>query len=215
MGKSNFIHAVLLMVVLWMFTDGRVSVSGESHEKQHRFKTDERQTYELTIENVYYFHVSKYIPSTAEITLLKKPEEASYDTPEDAFISNISSLVAADYKWFQETFTSDARNWYEKTNKEHNRGREWWEEKWRKYYPGKRFVLIKRTESGEFVTITYHCMDSLKTEVKYKSSRTFEKTKDGKWLATRKLPPNDPISITPWPWPDGETTRRERRVIRE
>ncbi len=214
-NKSIFMKTVLLTVLLWMFTGDGISISGESHEMHHQFKTGERQTYELTIENVYYFHLSKYIPSTAKITLLKNPEEASYDTPEDALISNISAMVAGNHKWSQEAFTPDALIQNEKWDKEHNKGAEWWEDLWRKSFAGKRFFLFERVETGEFVKIIYYCVDPTNSDEKYRIPMNFEKTKDGKWLATRKLPPDDPVSITQWPWPDGETTRRERRVIRE
>ncbi len=141
MDKSNYINAVLLTVVLCLFTGRGISVSGENHEEQQWFKTDERQTYELTIENVYYFHVSKYIPLT-EITLLEKSEEASYDTPEDAIVSNISAMVTGDYKWFQETFTSDARICNDNMVKEKDRGAEWWEELWRSLLLGGAFSCL-------------------------------------------------------------------------
>ncbi len=75
--------------------------------------------------------------------------------------------------------------------------------------------MFERVETGEFVQIIYYGVDLQNPDEKYGNPRTFEKTKDGKWLATRKLPPDDPVSITSRPWPEGETTRRERRVIRE
>ncbi len=214
MDRSNFIKAVLLAVLLWMFVGEGVSVSGESLGEQQWFKTGERQTYELAIENVYYFHVSKYIPMT-EITLLKNSEEASYDTPEDALVSNISAMVAGNFKWFQETFTSDALIQDEKWDKDHDRGPEWWIAPWRKSFTGTRFFLFERLETGKFVMVTYYCVDSENPDDKYMMNSDFEKTKDGKWLVTRKLPPDDPVSITPRPWPEGETTHRERRVIRK
>lgn len=213
MQELKFTQATLLAVVLWVITGlGAGMAANEGPGSKPQFQTGEEKEFQLVIEHVYFFRVSKYLPP-AEITPLKSPAEASYKMPESALISNISAMIAGDYDWFLQTFTPEAQVWMQNWNEERGYSGEWWAEQWRKYFAGKQIILDERTETGDFVMITYF-VHSPETGKKDKQPRIFKKTKEGKWLATRELPPDDPVLTTPWPWPEGQTTRRERRVIR-
>ena len=211
-SKSAIVLFALVLLVITLCGATGTSAQGLGGATT-KFKRSKATTYELVVENVYFFHVSKYLEPT-EIIPLKKPEQTSYQTPEDVNLANISAMLAGDWDWFLLTFSPEAQKWISNSNKKEGRTGKWWVEMWKKGFEGMRIFLNDRTESGDYVTITYFVV-SPDTGRKTKMPRIFKKTKDGKWLATRDLPGNDPVSITPWPWPKGQTTRRERRVIRK
>ncbi len=107
----------------------------------------------LTVEMVYTYSVTPYAPALRVVPV--EPALASYATPEDALIANLSSLAAANFAWNNQTWTVPSVQEMEKRDKEQGETAAKWEARWKTLYVGKRFELLNRIDYSKYVLIEY------------------------------------------------------------
>jgi len=107
----------------------------------------------LTVEMTYVYSVTPYSPAYA--VKLVDQKGASYATPEDALIANLSSLAATNFAWNNQTWTAASVRDMEQRDRADGTTPRDWETRWKTLYAGKRFDLLNRIDYGRYVLIEY------------------------------------------------------------
>lgn len=163
----------------------------------------------VIVEEAYYYRIMEYNPPV-KIKLHSKKSSSSYKTPEEAAISFLSALFAADYNWSRDSWDSQAlRISVEEFGMKDDP--EFWEKKWEEYYKDKEVELTHRVETGKYVIIGYRLIDKSKqNNTSTDQSKLIFKYENGRWVATQDLA-KDPISHS-WGNPERKIERMKRNV---
>jgi hypothetical protein len=147
------------------------------------FPTKPAQEKKFVIEYLWNYKEYEYNPPV----IVKQVDRAvaAYDTPEQAFTSLMSAMMAYDYNWWLSSFTDMSQKKRKEIDKQQNLTQQTWVSAWRQMMPGKRVQLEKRVDSGDFVMLLY----TLRTpddKVVFRSAIPFRK-ENTKWLDTLDL----------------------------
>lgn len=167
----------LKLMIIWVFSLTNVSFANDV------FPTGKAEAGKFTVEYVYNFVSKPYTPEVQFKSVSKK--DASYLSPEEAFIAQFSAMVNEDYKWWLSGWNDPSQKEIESRNKQMKRNADTWTKVWRDAMKGQTIKLIKKVETGPFVFINYKMFDHDGKETL--SSLFVCKNEAGKWFATEEL----------------------------
>lgn len=174
MQITKFIKFILPLTIIIFPCDGYTKTD---------FPTGKAEPGKFTVEYVYNFISTTYTPE-AQFKSISK-EEASYSSPEEAFIAQFSAMINEDYAWWLSSWNSLSQDEILDRDKKQNRTAESWTKIWKKAMSGQTIKLIKKIETGPFVFINYKMLDHTGKETF--NSLYVCKNDAGKWLATQEL----------------------------
>lgn len=140
-------------------------------------------TGKFVVEYVYNYTKRAYTPEIVFKAVAGK--DASYATPEQAFIAHYSAMAAGDYAWWLSGWTTEAQSNIQLRNVKMNRTAKSWQEIWSKALRGETIKLVERVETGPYVLIVYKMFNE-SGKVTMHSIYACKLVKD-KWLATDEL----------------------------
>ena len=172
-----------------------------------KFPTGAAAPGQVVIEDEYRFIVRRYEPSVRVTTVTKAT--ASYATPEDAAIAQISAMLAGDFGWFVETWDPQSAQLMAARDKAQNQDASFWTQTWQRSLAGKRAELVARVDSGPYVVIEYRMVGvAAGGSQESFDLTTVVKLHEGRWRNTQDLS-QDPVLLY---WRDPAKPRR--RVVR-
>ncbi len=137
----------------------------------------------FVVEYVYNYTKRTYTPEITFKAIARN--DASYASPEQAFVSHYSAMASGDYEWWLSGWTTEAQNGIHQRNVKMNRTARTWQEIWSKALQGETIKLIERVETGPYVFIVYKMFDASGKATMH-SIYACKLVKD-KWLATDEL----------------------------
>jgi hypothetical protein len=116
-----------------------------------------RKQSQFTVQYVYNYAQSNYTPA---VTLpLVSRAAAKRDTPEAALIAFYSAMRSGDYEAWLQCWDEPSRRDLVAKTKEQKNGPEYWRALWRQFYTGRRFVLMDRLETVNYVILDVQIED--------------------------------------------------------
>jgi hypothetical protein len=138
----------------------------------------------------YVVTTGKYLPPVI-ISPIERVD-AKYDSPEDAIVNFVSAIIKKDYDWFFSNWTESSRLYNEIRNKEMNRTRDYWIQRW-SLTDNKPFEIRYRADylkNGQtYVIIGYAVKGLMVGDKELEADMVFTK-ENNKWLGIQ----NDEIS---------------------
>lgn len=171
-------RTVLLCAGVALSLASPVSSAASGH-----FATAAAKPGKFTVEYIYNYVERKYSPEISFSAVARK--DASYASPEDAFISHFSAMTAGDYDWWISGWTPDSRASIEARNKRLSRSAKDWQVIWARALKDQRVKMVARVETGPYVFIVYKMFDKAGKLTMY--SMYACKKEGDKWLATEEL----------------------------
>ena len=130
-----------------------------------------------------------------------------YDSPEDAAMSLMSAMAAADYASFYRGWTSEAQKTMSEEDNAKHHSPDYWTKQWTKWLRGRKVNMTDRVETGKYVIIS---MIAAPTQADAQEEPTefpwvLVKDSKGRWLATEDLDA-DPVLLN-WRRPSSAIER--------
>lgn len=149
------------------------------------FPTAKPEKAQFRMEYVYNFTRMPYQP--AVIITPVKPANATYSTPEEAFISQFSAMLAGDFDAWLGGWSAESQKTIQERNRTMGRGPAFWRQVWERSLKGKQINLVERLESGLYVMLVYTLtVPAEGNREDFRSMQVFRK-KENKWEATMDL----------------------------
>lgn len=134
----------------------------------------------------YEYSIKEYTPPV-KVKLYDSREDATYATPEEAAISQLSSMVHLDFEWFMDGWSTASKEYMEKV---HFKAFDLTPEKrisaWKLRFKDVHFLLSRRIEYRQYVFIDVEIVSDSDAKDKSNHSIVLEK-ENGQWKATQKL----------------------------
>lgn len=174
--KSGFC-SVLAIAAGWL------AVAGWAGAAPPAFETKPPESGQFVVEYLYNYTRRDYVPPARMQPVARAA--ASYATPEDAFVAQMSAMQSGDYDWWLAGWTADSRAQIVARNAQLKRTGRDWAEIWKKGFAGQEVRLLQRADTGPYVFVVYGLFDD-------KGDKTFEgifvsERVAEQWLATQAL----------------------------
>jgi hypothetical protein len=155
------------------------------------FTTSTPEARRFVLERVYNYERMQYTPQ-ALIQRVSR-EAATYNTPEEAFIAQMSAMLAGDYDWWISGWDEAAQELQRTQNEEQKRTPADWRGIWERVLKGQQIYLVERLETGPYgpyVILVYSLRQpgTPGTEGRETFRGMFvSREVGGRWLATQDL----------------------------
>ena len=152
-----------------------------------------------TVTEHFDYVEMEYAPSPV-LTQFVSCDEASFATPEQAFVSRLSAMVAGDYEWWMEHWDAESQVIVNARNAQSGETPQDWIKRWSDQLISLRFKLVRRVETGDFVVVTYQLVDQDGADasgVGLEFPTAFRKV-EGRWMATQMLAADALMNLSPW-----------------
>ena len=149
------------------------------------FPTAPEEKRQFEVEFLINYSRREYRPAVA-IPAVQRGN-ATYTTPEEAFISQMSAMRAGDYDWWLNGWNETSRKQIAQRDAEMKRGAAFWRQAWERNLTGKQVNLVERLESGIYVLLVYTITTPAKdNQVEFRSIFV-TKNEGGRWVSTQEL----------------------------
>lgn len=176
-----------------------VVVSLASNSTAQPFSTTPPIDRQLTVSQIYNYRVSEYSPRVRVEPVVSRAL-ASFDTPEAATISHISSMLAGDWEWFMDMWRVQSRVSLERDLVSSGITRDDIVKRWA-VLRGATIELVTRIDTGIFTIVVFSTGPNSRLPVVLR-----EET--GRWYLTDELKDDPGLSAGPslnW-GPDGKAS---------
>jgi hypothetical protein len=147
--------------------------------------------------NRYSYTVALYAPPLLVAQPVPKAE-ARDDTPERAFISRISAMMAGDYEWWLSTWDENGRRVTQERDRKSGNTPDGWRRQWAAIFSGSRMELRKRIVTGEYVVLTYVLRSSEGQQANELELPAVLRQREGRWQSTQDLSSDPLLPASPW-----------------
>jgi len=151
-------------------------------------KTAPPEYKELVIEEIHPFMIWKY-ESEYVVEYHQDRTKSNNNTPEDAVISFLSSMVNKDYDWFLDNWDESSRKQIVAEDKEKNLSPEFWFDLWENAYSENKQILTHRIQIPGYMLIGYKEV-SIENPKEVRESAYCLKFENNKWLISNEIPGN-------------------------
>ena len=115
---------------------------------------------QFSVQYLFNYAESAYTPPVPLPRVARA--SANRETPEGALSAFYSAMQNGDYEAWLECWDDPSRKELEAETKKSPKGAEFWRANWRKDFPGKRFVLLDRLETVNYIIFNVRIEDSAK-----------------------------------------------------
>lgn len=137
----------------------------------------------------YTYSVMEYNPPV-KIKVLTNREDASYDTPEQAVIAQLSAMQNLNFEWYFSGWTRESQDYMKNVQfKRHNISPEQMLLAWKKSLVGARFEMTRRVDYWRYVIIETKTIRSQNGNKVSVNSIVLE-LENGKWKFSQSLKSN-------------------------
>ncbi len=148
-----------------------------------KFPSAKPESKRLVVQHVYDYVRHVFEPAHAMKPVAR--QQASYTTPEDAFVALYSAMYAGDHAWWSSSWDKESRALMASRDKKLARSPDAWTKAWKKQLQGRRVYITERVDSGRYAFVVFELRDAA-GKVSFRSMSTFKP--DGKrWWATQEL----------------------------
>lgn len=115
---------------------------------------------QFTVQYIFNYAESTYTPAVA-LPLVPRTA-ARRDTPEAALAAFYSAMRNGDYEAWLECWDEPSRKALQEITRKDPKGAESWRAAWRQSFPGRRFLLVDRVETVNFIILDARIEDPAK-----------------------------------------------------
>ncbi len=179
----------LFIITLWILL-GNLNETCSEEFPLPIYPIDNKEIKTLKVENLYRYNVV-YYKQPLKIEIINR-KSAKYGTPEDAFISFVSSIKHIDIKWYINCWDIESRKQM-KDDFENMETIQKKTEAWKEIYTDKEIFLKRRVERKSIIIFDYVVKRSIKDKNEFQSHIKFKKI-NKEWKATN-LFSDDPVWV--------------------
>jgi len=199
--RDKKVHSRSGAWLLMPFLLAAAPLAGNHGSKYNMTRPEHLQVYEKLS---YSYTHSKYdppVPVSASEVL------GRYDSPEDAAMSLMSAMAAADYASFYRGWTPEAQKEMNEEDRARHHSPEYWAKLWTRWLRGRKMEMTDRVETGNYVIITMIASPPKEDEEAEPMEFPWVLAKDSKghWWATLDLN-SDPV-VQNWRRPNSAIER--------
>ncbi len=200
LGRMRNLGVTLLV----MLSTGMCLAAGPQGSK---YATGSPESKELTVTERYHYIERVYAPQVALPRVSDPPE--TVNMPEQALISQISSIDALDYDWWVSTWDDESQKKLLERDVAAGRTKKDWQQQWQVKAGKMNVVLTRWIMSGQYVILAYtlSTADQKGAGTLPETVMAFKQWK-GSWKATLDLE-GDPVLLH-----FADTKNRFERVVR-
>jgi hypothetical protein len=137
---------------------------------------------QIIVQRIYNYEIREYRPSPS-IGLLASAREASYKSPEETVIANVSAMMTQDWNWFLNTWSESSARQIKEDSESRGLTTENLVAKWAGL-KGKKLAFVSRIDTGKYVIVTYDLVDEAGQKSRSLAPMMLE---NGRWLLTNDL----------------------------
>lgn len=149
------------------------------------FPTTPEEQKKFAVEFIINYSRRQYRP-TVTIDAVNRGG-ATYSTPEEAFIAQMSAMRSGDYDWWLTGWTEASRKQIQQRDAELKRGAAFWRQAWEKNLNGRQVNLLERLESGIYVVLVYSITIPAQDNREEFRSMFVTKKEGERWVSTQEL----------------------------